>query len=54
MYCAPNPDKDPDCAINIGKQGTGGSVQLNDTHFALTWPGGQAVTEDPALHLWDL
>ena len=42
----------PDCAVNIGRQGTGGAVQLNATHFALTWPGGAAVSDDPALHLW--
>ena len=40
--------------INIGKQGTGGAVQLNSTHFALTWPGGAAITDDPALHEWEV
>ena len=37
MLCVPNATA-PICAINIGKQGTGGAVQLNTTHFALTWP----------------
>lgn len=27
-------------------------MQLNATHFALTWPGGVAITDDPALHVW--
>ena len=51
MLCVPGAQR-PDCAVNIGRQGTGGSVRLNATHYALTWPGGAAVTDDPRLHEW--
>lgn len=29
-------------------------MQLNATHFMLTFPGGAAITEDPALHRWNV
>ena len=45
-------DADEKGFINIGRQGTGGAVQLNNTHFMLTWPKGAAITDDPELHTW--